>query len=55
MFEHRLGGQACGIEGFTHTWKCVDTIDVEEELLQVGECGEDRSRVAREYIRHKDR
>lgn len=35
MLEHRLGGQAGNMEGFTHTWKCVDTLDVEQELLQV--------------------
>lgn len=35
MLEYRLGGQAGGMEGFTHTWQLVDTLDVEEELLQV--------------------
>lgn len=35
LLEHRLGGEAGSMEGFTHTWKCVDTLDVEQELLQV--------------------
>lgn len=35
ILEHRLGGQAGDMKGFTHTWKCVDTLDIEEELLQV--------------------
>lgn len=35
MLEQRLGGQAGCMKGFTHTWKCVDFLDIEEELLQV--------------------
>lgn len=33
--EMRVGGQAGGFEGFTHTWKDVDDLKVEDELTQV--------------------
>lgn len=31
----RIGGAAGGFEGFTHTWKGLDCLKVEDELDQV--------------------
>lgn len=35
MEEMRIGGPAGGYEGFTHTWKGLDWLKVEDELEQV--------------------
>ena len=35
LVEHRVGGNAGCFEGFTHTLKCVDRLEVEDELLEV--------------------
>lgn len=36
MEEVRIGGPAGSYEGFTHTWKSLDGLKVEDELEQVG-------------------
>ncbi len=35
LVEHRVGGNAGDFDGFTHTFECVNGLEVEDELLQV--------------------
>lgn len=35
MSKYRIGGMASTMDGFTRTWRCMDRLNVEDELVQV--------------------